>query len=1063
MGPALLLVALAGSCPGARQVKAGETNPPEILLPLGHSREVRSVTFSRDGTRVLTGSHDQTAILWDIATGKPLQTFKGHSAEVESAVLNEDGTRVLTGSGDGTALLWDVRTGKPLQTFTSSATGHIYSVALSKDGTRVLAGSSANTAVLWDASTGKDLQIYRHPYPVSSVAISQDSKRVLTGSLDNTAVLWDAATAKPLQTFKGHRYWVSSAAMSEDGSRVLTGSWDHTLILWESATGKVLQTFKGHADTVYAAALSRDGTRVLSGSLDNTAILWDAATGKPLQVLRGHSARVGAVAISSDGSRLVTGSDDSTAVLWDASTGKALRTFRRYANAISGMRLSASTKCVLTRASLDTSVTLWDIGNGQLLHTLKGRFSPFALNPEGTHCLTESTSNNASLLDIATGKYLRSYNGHSRPVTALAFSKDGKRILTGSHDKTTILWDAATAKPLQTFHGHTSLLTAVALSTDGQRILTGSYDHTAILWDAVTAKPVQTFRGHTDTINSVGLSKDGERVLTESNDKTLILWDAATGKALRIFKDVPFSFRAVALSPEGKRVLTGLQDMTVVLWDTLSTKPLQTFRGHQGRINAVAFARDDALVVSASEDGSVRLWKLGRAEPVFSFMAVGEEWLFWTPEGYYSCSPNGENLIAWKIHDDSPPGYRIVGPEQFRKQFYRPDLFRYLLEELDLARALARADKESGRVVAAPANITRDLPPIADIIRPDRDGEIDTETITVEGVAYSTGEHPITRLRLLVDGRPYQGNLSIYNIAEPKLGKAKRSWQVELEAGEHTIQVIADNAFGIEGRSSVLRLRRKAVVETLPRLFVLAVGISAYDKADLRKGVYYCAADAQKFADTIERSSKPLYREVKVLRLTDKDATRQKILQALTQLKKQATQRDAVMIFFAGHGKRDEQNNFYFLPVEVDTDELASTGLSEGDFKAQVKALPGRVILLLDACHSGALIENDRRSGEGLTDKLYRDLTSNEYGLVVMCSSRGNQVSLERPNLKGGYFTVALVEGLAGKARKSSEGVVYFKALDDYVTERVRELSEGSQHPLTFRAITISDIALTRP
>ena len=133
------------------------------------------------------------------------------------------------------------------------------------------------------------------------------------------------------------------------------------------------------------------------------------------------------------------------------------------------------------------------------------------------------------------------------------------------------------------------------------------------------------------------------------------------------------------------------------------------------------------------------------------------------------------------------------------------------------------------------------------------------------------------------------------------------------------------------------------------------------------------------------------------------------------QCRMQATQRDAVMIFFAGHGKRDEQTNFYFLPVEADLDDLASTGLSEGDFKAAVKALPGRVILLLDACHSGALIENDRRSGDGLTDKLYRDLTSNEYGLVMMCSSKGVEVSKESNEHKSSLVALARVEGLQGK------------------------------------------------
>ena len=526
--------------------------------------------------------------------------------------------------------------------------------------------------------------------------------------------------------------------------------------------------------------------------------------------------------------------------------------------------------------------------------------------------------------------------GYTSVARSVAFSGDGKSLLTGSGYKTVTLWDSQTGKPLQTFQEQTSV-SEVALSGDGKRVLTGSWDKTAILWDSESGKPLQTFKGgHTKEIRSVALSGDGKRVLTGSWDKTAILWDSQTGKPLQTFRHTDF-VNSVALSGDGKRVLTGSDDKTAILWDAASGKALQTFKGHNGIISSVAFAPRDQFVVTASEDGTVRIWKPGREEPVFSFLRVGEEWIFWTPEGYYTCSPNGESLIAWKIKDDSPHGYRIVGPEQFHKQFYRPALFRHLLNELNLAKALAKADKESGRVT----KVARPLLPIVDVHKPERDGDTDKETITVEAVAHGVGEHPVTRMRLQINGRDYRGNLSAFNVPSPKLGnKVRRSWHVDLKPGEGvTIQVLADSAVGY-GRSDVLRIRRKGNVETLPRLFVLAIGVSDYEKESLRKGVYYCAADARKFADTVETSSKPLYRQIKVVRLLDKDATRRKILQAMTQMSKQATQRDVVMIFFAGHGKRDEQTNFYFLPVEADLEELAATGLSEGEFRRASRPCP---------------------------------------------------------------------------------------------------------------------------
>jgi WD domain, G-beta repeat len=65
------------------------------------------VAFSPDGARVLTGSEDKTARLWDAATGLEIRAFKGHEGAVNSVAFSPDGARVLTGSWDKTARLWD--------------------------------------------------------------------------------------------------------------------------------------------------------------------------------------------------------------------------------------------------------------------------------------------------------------------------------------------------------------------------------------------------------------------------------------------------------------------------------------------------------------------------------------------------------------------------------------------------------------------------------------------------------------------------------------------------------------------------------------------------------------------------------------------------------------------------------------------------------------------------------------------------------------------------------------------------------------------------------------------
>ena len=72
----------------------------------GHTASVASVAFLPDGKRVLTGSQDNTAKLWDADTGKEILTLKGHSEEVTCVAASTSGRYILTSSRDGTAVVW---------------------------------------------------------------------------------------------------------------------------------------------------------------------------------------------------------------------------------------------------------------------------------------------------------------------------------------------------------------------------------------------------------------------------------------------------------------------------------------------------------------------------------------------------------------------------------------------------------------------------------------------------------------------------------------------------------------------------------------------------------------------------------------------------------------------------------------------------------------------------------------------------------------------------------------------------------------------------------------------
>lgn len=87
-----------------------------MIQPLkGHDDQVRSVAFSPDGARIVSGSYDETIRIWDVETGKQLmQPLRGHSGNVWSVAFSPDGTKIVSSSRDYTIRVWDAQTGEQL-------------------------------------------------------------------------------------------------------------------------------------------------------------------------------------------------------------------------------------------------------------------------------------------------------------------------------------------------------------------------------------------------------------------------------------------------------------------------------------------------------------------------------------------------------------------------------------------------------------------------------------------------------------------------------------------------------------------------------------------------------------------------------------------------------------------------------------------------------------------------------------------------------------------------------------------------------------------------------------
>lgn len=264
----------------------------------GHTKGVSAIRFfPKYGHLILSAGMDTKVKIWDVFnSGKCMRTYMGHSKAVRDICFSNDGTKFLSAGYDKNIKYWDTETGKVISTF---STGKIpYVVKLNPDEDKqsvLLAGMSDKKIVQWDMNTGQITQEYdQHLGAVNTITFVDDNRRFVTSSDDKSLRVWEFGIPVVIKYIsEPHMHSMPSIAVHPNTNWLAAQSLDNQILIYSTRERFQLnkkKRFAGHIVAGYACQVnfSPDGRFVMSGDGEGKMWFWDWKTCKVFRTLKCH-------------------------------------------------------------------------------------------------------------------------------------------------------------------------------------------------------------------------------------------------------------------------------------------------------------------------------------------------------------------------------------------------------------------------------------------------------------------------------------------------------------------------------------------------------------------------------------------------------------------------------------------------------------------------------------------------------------------------------------------------------------------------------------------------------
>jgi len=399
----------------------------------GHTDSVRSVSFSLDGTSLISGSEDKTVKLWDVQTGGVVRTFHGHTEYVTSVSVSADCTMVASGSDDKTIRLWNIQMGECYSVLEQQKA--VYTVNFSPMDPQCLISISGGKVWQWDISGHK-------------INPAHDSSHI-TFSLGKVQVVLCQGVVVIVQHFS--RSQLAHCCCLIPGGRLIAVATGNAINVWDitSSDPHLIKTYVGHSATISSLVFSSPST-LISSSYDRSVKFWqiaDLLLDPPVTNLESTplaSAPINFITLQAQDGIAISSDYNGVVSIWDISTGHCKASFQTPASVPAYKDAQLVNSRLIYVWSKDGKAHIWDAEKGeyQIVGTIEDHFEDVKISGDGSmvYCLYCRSLQAWSILTGETmGKVELEYSIHRRSLTV-----DSSRVWVHSRVEKHHGWDFGT-------------------------------------------------------------------------------------------------------------------------------------------------------------------------------------------------------------------------------------------------------------------------------------------------------------------------------------------------------------------------------------------------------------------------------------------------------------------------------------------------------------------------------------------------------------------------------------------------------------------------------------------